>query len=353
MKKTRNLFLLKGSQADVNLVLKMLQFKGLTQLTSAETTTRRFLAEFKNNKSVVCCNVPEDLEVAAIEINVINSNSTSNIQNCINIASDDILDQFLSIVDAYDCDIGDHKSNSSGLNGTSSSKDYCPYCLYFNNYYQSKQFDKSNRIIYQSDNFIVMPTVGEFIKGYLLIIPYAHVMSMAELSPKLREEFLTVLNDVTAILKLTYPVNDILVWENGTGNGGIGKAKSSIVHSHVHVAPSKLTANTIQEFHGFPLTKISYDDLYLYGKHSYLLVKGNTNNEWYINDNPDLYIPRQYVRQLIAEEYGFSGDTWNWRTNPFIYLISATCCDIQNALISNWDSLPERIKKNTKGFLIT
>jgi hypothetical protein len=56
--------------------------------------------------------------------------------------------------------------------------------------------------------------------------------------------------------------------------------------------------------------------------------------------------------RFIAEEYGFSGDTWNWRTHPFIDLIIETCLDIQNALLSNWDSLPERIKENTKRFLI-
>lgn len=352
MKKTRNLFILKGSPSDVNLVLGNLHFKGLTELTSSEVTVQDVVHEFNNNKSVVCSNVPKGLEVTAIDINVINSSDPNDMdENCINIMDGCLPQKFAAIADAYDCDIGDHKSNSSGLTGVPSSKD-CPYCMYFLSNPLTRRFDESNRTIYESDNFVVMPTVGEFIKGYLLIIPREHVMSMAELSPELREEFLSVLEDVIFILKLTYHVNDILVWENGTGNGGLGKAKSSIVHSHVHVAPSKLTAEAIQGFSGFSLTKISYENLPLYGKHSYLLVKGSTNNEWWINDNPDLYIPRQYVRQLIAEEYCFLGDTWNWRTNPFIYLITATCNDIQDALIFNWKSIPERIKENTKKFLV-
>lgn len=352
MKKTRNLFVLNGKSSDVDLVIGNLQFKGLTELpSSVEVTTENIFKEFRNNKSVVCANLPKELEKYAIEIEI--TNSIANVllpdKNFINLMNGNLPEQFQVIADSYNCDIGDHKSNSSGINGTPKSYD-CPYCIYFNN----NHFDtvnNINRTIYKSKNFFVMPTVGEFIKAYLLIIPFEHVMSLAELSPNFYQEFLNVLDDVTTILKLTYPVNDFLVWENGTGNGGIGKAKSSIVHSHIHIAPSKLDIKKIQELSGFDLTKIRYRDLSLYGNHSYLLVKGSNNEEWWINDNPNLYIPRQYVRQLIAEEYEFTGDSWNWRTNPFINLIHSTCNDIQNALIKNWHSLSSRIKENTKNHL--
>lgn len=354
MQKTRNLFLLKGKSSDVDLVLGNLQFKGLTELPSSiKLTVQDVYREFKNNKSIVSSNLPKKLEAYAIEINVI---SSSNINlnkngNYINVLNGNLSKQFQSIADSHNCDIGDHKSNSSGLNGAPSSCD-CPYCIYLkNNETGTDALKGVNRTVYRSQNFFVMPTLGQFIKGYLLIIPNKHVMSMAELSPDLKCEFLNVLDDVITILKLTYHVEDILVWENGTGNGGIGKAKSSIVHSHIHVAPSKLNAVRIGMVSGFPLTKILYEDLSLYGNYSYLLVKGNNNNEWWINDNPALYIPRQYVRQLIAEEYELPGDTWNWRTNHFSYLIQTTCKDIQNSLVKNWISLPERIRQNTKDYL--
>lgn len=353
MQKTRNLFVLNGKKSDLDLVLTNLQFKGLTEFSSSvHLTVQDVLNEFHNNKSVVCSNLPKELESNAIKINVISSNNINlnENENCINVVAGDFSKQFKSIADAYGCDIGDHKSDSSGLNGAPSTVD-CPYCVYIKNSESGTLALNLHRTVYRSKNFFVMPTLGEFIKGYLLIIPNEHVTSNAELSPDLKQEFLEVLDDAVTILKLTYPVEDFLVWENGTGNGGIGKAKSSVVHSHVHIAPSKLNVHEIQELSGFPLYKISYNDLSLYGKHSYLLVKGSNNDEWWINDNPDLYIPRQYVRQIIADEYGLSGDTWNWRTNPFINLIQSTCKDIQSALIRNWDSLPSRIKENTKNYL--
>jgi hypothetical protein len=60
----------------------------------------------------------------------------------------------------------------------------------------------------------------------------------------------------------------LLVWENGTGNGGIGKAKNSIVHSHIHIAPSNLTIDKIKELSGFSFNQISYTDLFNYGEDS-------------------------------------------------------------------------------------
>ena len=353
MEKTRNFLVLKGSKTDVDSVLGNFQFKGLTEFTSSMKVTPQAISnEFENNKSIICCIPEEFIPDNAIEINIINSSDDIALdedKDYINIANGSIPQQLAAIADKYKLDIGDHKSNSSGLNGAPKASD-CPYCIYINNNYVDKDLDNLNRTIYKSENFFVMPTVGEFIKGYLLIIPNEHVMSMAEIPSNQRQELLDVIDDVQSMIKLTYPVNDVLVWENGTGNGGKGKAKNSIVHSHVHVAPSKLTPAKIQELQGFPLVNISYEDLFAYGNHSYLLIKGDSNDDWWINDNPDLYIPRQHIRQLVADEYKFTGDTWNWRTNPFVYLIKATVDDIQNALIQNWNSLPARIKNNTKNF---
>lgn len=350
MEKTRNLFILNGKTSDVNLVLNQLHFKGLTTFMSQTVTVNDVLSEFSNNKSVVCSNIPDGLDNTSLPIlvKVINDNISEN-QDVINVNANNISEQFQTLAKSHNCDIGDHKSDSSGLNGAPSAKD-CPYCIYINDNFSDTK-DGANRTTYKSPNFFVMPTIGEFITGYLLIIPNQHIMSLAELDPALTDEFIEVLNDIQFILKLTYH-RDLLIWENGTGNGGIGKAKSSIVHSHIHIAPSQLTAEKIQKISGFPLTKISYQDLSSYGQHSYLLVNGDSNNEWYINDNPDLYIPRQYVRQLLAEEYGLAGEMWNWRTHPFMELIKRTNEEITNALKFNWNFIPERIKKRTLDYLI-
>ena len=62
----------------------------------------------------------------------------------------------------------------------------------------------------------------------------------------------------------------------------------------------------------------------------------------------NLYIPRQYVRQLLAEEYNIPGEGWNWRTHPYFEKMSMTDNQITSMLKENWDNLPQRIKDCTK-----
>lgn len=345
MKKTRNLFVLVGSPTDLSMVLSELSFKGLISNDYGMPISEPQIREaFSKNKSVACAadDYPGDIPEDAIVINVMRSTGTGcQINNAPIILADvfDIATQFAKIVDTLGCDIGDHKSNSSGLNGTPTIED-CVYCRYL-----AGDVGINERTLYRSKNFFVMPGVGQFTTGYVLIMPIKHVMSNAELTKEDIREFEEVLADMEYILKLTYG-KEILVWENGSGHSGIGKAKDSIVHSHVHLAPSNLNTDMITEVSGYPFTEITLDDLSLYRENSYLLVRTPDKVHWYINNDPKLYIPRQYIRQLLAEEYHIPGDMWNWRTYPFVDKLHQTVVDVQKTLSDNWDSLPERIKAN-------
>lgn len=344
MKKTRNLFVLTGRPQDVKVALNHLKFKGTTILEEENINDNTINDVFSNNKSIITSSVPQSLKENAINISIVDGILPTNLEtHYIDISSDDIVSQFERIAEKANCDIGDHKSNSSGLNGSPTQSD-CAYCRHIRN-----NFD--NRCIYSSKHFFVMPTLGEFIKGYLLIIPYRHVMSMAEFTKEELGDFVQVLDDIKCILKQTYNCSNLLVWENGTGNGGIGKAKDSVIHAHIHIAPSNLNVGTIERLSGFNFTEIETKDLSSYGKHSYLLLQQD-DNLWKINDNSNLYIPRQYIRQVLAEEYGIPGEQWNWREYPFRELIEETKNDIIQSVRSNWDSLSKRLQDNTIDFLL-
>lgn len=349
MKQTRNLFLLKGAEKEIVTVFQEVKFKGLTSFGTKQIGITDILEVFNNNKSILCTNIPIDFKFDFIPITAISNPEliSEDTANHIIISQGNIAEQFIKIADKYNCDIGDHITNSSGLNGCPSIKD-CAYCNYL--YEKSYELNHPKMMIYQSKNFFVFPTLGQFISGYLLIIPFKHVMSIADLEPSIIEEFTDVLEDVTTILKLTYPSNKIgiLTWENGTGNSGRGKAADSIVHAHVHVAPSFLTAHKVQRQSNFPFEKISIQGLCNYGNHSYLLIKSDTENNWSIVSNPSLYIPRQYIRQLLAEEYNIPGERWNWREYSFSAMRYITAKDIYLALNKHWDELSERIKNNTQ-----
>lgn len=339
MKKTRNLFVLTGCTQDVKTALDHIKFKGVTVLADDNVTTQAISEVFANNKSVVCTDYPP-CNATPIVVNVVNNNTSTFSENCIDISFGDIAGQFKSIADNFDCDIGDHKSNSSGLAGAPTASD-CAYCRYLRG-----ESSLPERTIYSSEHFFAITTLGEFIPGYWLIIPYEHVMSNAEVDFSIQKELLTVIEDMCYLLNLTYGDSSYLVWENGTGNSGRGKAKDSVVHAHTHLVPSTLTAEKIEELSGFHFEKISTEELSKYSLHSYLLVK-DTANTWRISNNPAVYIPRQYVRQLVADEYGIPGEQWNWRQYPFKEQMMQSYYDMANAIRKNWDNLPDRIKANT------
>ena len=348
MKKTRNLFLLVGSPEDIMSALEAIQFKGLITNGYLHPLLPEFVQKvFDCNKSVVGSHddfvgkIPED----AIIVNVVptaRSHVCSSRQTIYLGDTESIAKQFEKIADSLGLDIGDHKSNSSGSTDGPTKKD-CAYCQYLDGNIQ-----KNERTVYRSENFFVIPTLGQFITGYLLIIPYQHIMSNGELSREHLEEFQIVLSDIEYIIKLAYPdAKGILVWENGSGTSGKGKAKDSLVHSHVHVAPSGLTADEIKDMAGFHFDELGIMDLPNFKEHSYLLMRCPDKERWLINNDPKVYIPRQYVRQLIAEEYNIPGDAWNWRTHPFEEKMHETIRDISSALQENFSKLPERIRNNT------
>ena len=344
MKKTRNLFVLTGSAQDVQTTLGHIDFKGITVLPPDRLTFEGINEVFMNNKSVVCTQFPKSNISKPIVIHIVNSSEYDHIDNHINLAIGNIEKQFESIANKLNCDIGDHKSNSSGISSAPSKSD-CAYCQYLNN-----NNKRPERTIYSSEHFFVMTTLGEFIPGYWLIIPYEHVMSNAELDFSTQKELLTVIEDVSYLLNLTYGSSNFLVWENGTGNSGRGKAKDSVVHAHTHISPSTLTAQKIERLSGFNFEKISTGDLSKYNQHSYLLIKDG-NNTWRISNNPNVYIPRQYIRQLVAEEYGIPGEQWNWRKFPFYEQMAKSYNDMVDAIKKNWNNLPDRIKQNTRKYI--
>lgn len=349
MKKTRNLFLLVGSPKDIMFALEAIQFKGLiTNNYSNQVFPEIVQYVFDCNKSIVCCKydfvgkLPEDAIVITV-VPTARSHVCSS-QNTICLGdTETIANQFEKIANSLGLDIGDHKSNTSGSTDGPTKKD-CAYCQYLKGHSLRKE-----RTVYRSENFFAVPTLGQFITGYLLIIPYQHIMSFGELSAEQLEEFQLVLNDIEYILKLTYPeTKDILIWENGSGTSGKGKAKDSVVHAHLHAARTRfLTADRIKNIAGFHFNELGIMDLPKFKDHSYLLMREQNKEKWLINNDPNVYIPRQYVRQLLAEEYNITGEAWNWRTHPFEEEMHQTVRDISSALQNNISLLPERIRNNT------
>ena len=354
MRKTRNLFLICGARDRVVFVLEKLTFKGLVTMPMGSTVSVALLKEvFSKNKSVACyagdfvdmfTDEAKEFEKDKYVLYV-SGNKPYGYGGIIHLDSEEPIEkQFERIVLEYGCNIGDHKSNiSSGGNDGPTAAD-CAYCRYLNG-----DTGGNNRMIYKSESFFVLATVGQFVTGYLLIIPKKHIMSNAELSPEEVKEFKDVLDDIEYILRLTYGCGMILVWENGSGRSGKAKAKDSVVHSHVHVVASELTAEEVEEKSKLGFKDITLEELFKYADVSYLLIRSEKDHSiWKICPSDDVFIPRQWIRNEVAEKMGINDETWNWRLYPFEENMELTVEQIKEALLKNWKTVPERVKRNVR-----
>lgn len=351
MKTTRNLFLLSGERETVKYVLEKLSFKGLVTASLGTMVDNNYLDRaFGRNKSVVCYarNYVMDYDIQRTVQGrrihrIIVSKTYQPIKQFIFVGSEEPVEkQFARVVSFLGCEIGDLKTNTADTHEDSSVVGTCDYCDYLRGV-----FIGSKRLIYRSKLFVILATVGQFEHGQLLVIPIRHIMSNAELTDEEMAEFKEVLEDAEYLIKITYSRPSILVWENGSGRSGANKAKDSIVHAHVHVYPSKLTAEEVAKTSGLTFENISLEDVRKYAEDPYLLMRSERNHDvWKICPTNDVFVPRQYIRAYVAEKAGIKDDSWNWRKYPFYGKIQETVIQIRMAVSKNWNSAPERIKQN-------
>jgi len=169
----------------------------------------------------------------------------------------------------------------------------CPFCE------NNIKKEETDRILYESKNFIVFPSLGQIVEGYLLIVPKKHYISMGDVPAKLYPELKLVYNKVREVLLKNY--ENPIFFEHGpisqTKRGGC-----CIDHAHFHAVPIKVDL-LIELSNNFKCKKIkSFLDIkkQFLTKTSYFYYESNLK-EKYLFEIPDI-TPSQYIRQLIAHK---------------------------------------------------
>lgn len=204
----------------------------------------------------------------------------------------------------------------------------------------------SDLIMYESENFFVKIELGCLKKGLLMINPKNHILSAAMIPDEQIEEYREVCKDIEFLLKVIYGDKTVLFFEHGSAPDGISSHKRSIVHAHVHVAwdvefPQKyldmvcLKPTTLEELRG---TK-------------YLSYQEGTKGQLLSVNDPEVYVQRQFPRQVIGILEGIPNHKTNWRNEPFEENMAETYRDFYKFLSANQNFLSERIVKATECFV--
>lgn len=105
----------------------------------------------------------------------------------------------------------------------------CYFCSEFNS-----STDPQSRIIWEDDDFLVLPTMGCFTPGYCLLMPRDHVLSFANLPLDQLRGGLKVAEQWRG--KIEKRFGQTVIAEHGAGECGLNGA-ACCDHAHLHLIP--------------------------------------------------------------------------------------------------------------------
>lgn len=373
MRKTQSTIALRCMDPELcyKLLSTLNQYEGVTAIFEGGCSKERISEVHRNNKTVAFSSpyrVMENLNEGIIVINAFEGSCPTKVQDyfenivLIGPGHPTLECQIKAIADKYDLDLGDFIPQEE--NGLVAHRDSKQNCLLCNIYQADKQArihleendqfrtDPSlmNIVLYESEYFYVVPAKGALVRGYVMIVPKEHHLSFAALPHEQLVEGLQVLQDLQEIFGKIYHTQDFLVFEHGSGKEGACKHEKSIVHAHLHVMPyaSVMDADIMDKFQ---LKSVSIDQISQYKDVPYLLYR-DSQIDWHISANPDVYLPRQCVRQLVGDHIGLKGQLWNWRRHSFMDEIEDTVGSYYRYLQSCYFTLEPRIAQATAGFML-
>lgn len=180
--------------------------------------------------------------------------------------------------------------------------------------------DKSrheNTIIDESKNFIVLPSIGALVDGYLMIVSKKHINSMSELKEKERIEYELLIEKYRNKFKKIYNKFPI-IFEHGSPISNSNMKASSIIHAHTHIVNYKFIDEKLV-IKKLNLKKV--DNLnYLSRKQNYIMYI-NQKNIFYISYNFEHI--SQMMRKIIAKELDYE-NKFDWKKEMFIENINST-----------------------------
>lgn len=184
-------------------------------------------------------------------------------------------------------------------------------------------------IIYESENFYVTSELGSLVPGFLMIVPKRHILSVAQFPENILPEYKQVCEDVEYILKKAFGEKKVVsFFEHGSGPSGMSAHQKSIVHAHTHV----VVGYPIQKKYLEMVQMKPVDDISVAAHTHYFSYQEGSNGQLLACYDPDVYVQRQFPRQVIAEQIGLAPGQYNWRNVAFSENIKASLYKIHTSL---------------------
>jgi len=217
--------------------------------------------------------------------------------------------------------------------GTGGSVYECPFCTEFDDHGLSIFADMiggrlTSRVVYEDEHFVVMPPLGEFMQGGLLLLTREHFLSFAQLPPERFEHLERLLEAIRRALVEHWGVAP-LVFEHGTAPER-SKGVCCVDHAHLNIFPARVAIHP-QLAGRMHLALGSLPELGRLGRaeFGYLFVQENDGARRAYDGQ---HAPTQLVRRIITAGIGMP-ERWHWRDYPG-----------RDELVATYDALKGQIR---------
>lgn len=189
---------------------------------------------------------------------------------------------------------------------------YCCFCTELakkttTDFFRIYKGSPSSRSIAQTDNFVILPTIGQLTEGYLLIVTKKHYPSMGHLTSSELQDLEELKQKISAILSSVY--SKPIFFEHGPAVEGVGGC--GVYHAHLHVVPVAKFINLLDNlisFNGKTIKTLASLCKKIARGESYLFYEDQKGVK-YLFDGEG--VPSQFFRKILAKKIGKT--SWDWK----------------------------------------
>ena len=189
---------------------------------------------------------------------------------------------------------------------------------------------ESRDILYEDDQFYVMPSLGAFREGYLLLLSREHRECVADVA---NQQFEWVKEGIADTLDNVY--GNYCFFEHGRVGNCYQKSKDRICfHAHLHCLPlpDEFVDAVAEDFEAIEIDDISnLSDIRDSHPH-YLYVETSSKNVLFPVEE---HIERQYLRKKACETLDIPTEYADWQTYPFRNRMTKTTGELNDILQHN------------------
>ena len=209
----------------------------------------------------------------------------------------------------------------------------CRYCAGFLRADSNKPDAPWNKTILESRNFVVVPTLGHFIPGWLLVIPREHHLCLGALDDELMSELTAVKRKSEDLLRGIYGA--VIKFEHGPClSVTVG---TCVAHAHLHIVPTKedLRSELASFFRGREIHGLHELSFLFEHKCPYILYEDDAGSAA-VYETP--LIPSQFMRMLLARKIGALAK-YDWRDYFGLEELASFMRHLENAHIGSANGL--------------